>query len=449
MLVRDYLGESLADPAQYHCEYAVPVFRPHKRFVVDPKTGLPTDEVKYEVTEADLQEICDRTNAAIENSFHYPRHTIGHTATADIPEVQQPSRLVGVSKNFRVANFPKGGKCIVCDLYTKARHVETLEEFPYRSSEYNWKSKQIRGIARILRDPALELGTYTYDDRDGNVKDEKKEPASDDKKPKFGEKPGANKPDQQKPGDEKSASERGRIKMIFGDLNPDEVVAAERLVGYLEAKYPKLGEMLNEAAGEIPDQITPPSDEGKGQEDAEAEKIADEQKKLGEGSSDQGMNKQTPESLPNGEEDDEDSMSKNAEPVEVEKLQLENKKLKVARILDRLEGVEMLSFDRAEAEVIMLERDDAGMERYADSIRKHSAKRPGRAEDKVEVLQDGAVKQYLEKNDDPISVSPSKMTYEQYQDHMAQIEAEFKVTDTSEARANLWKQRVLKTKAQK
>lgn len=452
MLVNDQLGDQIADPAQYHCEYAVPVFRPHKRFVTDPTTGLPTDELKYEVKDEDLQEICDLTNAAIENSFHYPRHTIGHTVTADIPEVTQPSRLVGVSKNFRVAHFPKGGKCIVADLYTKARYVEALEDFPYRSSEYNFKKKQIRGVARILRDPALELGTYTYDDRGGDVANSKpeddKKKVLDQKQPKFGDKPEGGKNGTQKPGDDKAQSERGRIKMIFGDLNPDEVVAAERLVGYLEAKYPKLGEMLDEAVGEVPDQITPPSDNGNGREAAEAEAAEAEAKKLSDEANGGGKKSQTNKSLPNGE-DDEDSMPANKEPSELEKLQAENQKLKVARILDRLETVENLSFDRAEAEIVMLGRDEAGMERYAESIRKHSQKRPGRPADQIEVLQDGALKDYLEHNADPISVSPGKMTYEQYQDQMAVIELDFKPTDTSEARANIWKTRLLQSKMKK
>lgn len=369
--------DSLRDSSTYRCESGIPVFRPHVRHALDVN-GQPTDRVKYAVTDDDLEEICQNSNATVERDCHFPRSTIGHVNfKPNCPEHAQPAKWTGYAVNYRVGVMPAGDKVILADIYTHRDFVEECRGYPYRSAEYNWKSKRIGGVARILRDPALGLGTTPYQDDDSYTCYAEAVMTPD---------PSAGNP------------------MSGGDLNPDEAVLADRLWSYFAAKYPGLA---SAAAGSAP---TGPDGLPEGDQKPEPEESEDEQREKAEGeeSEDDDEEESVPGKSPvakpkkKKKPSEDDDVSKNAEgTVTVEMYQAsqdevktlraslatkdaEVQKAKVAVILDQLEKVEHYEFDRAEVETEMLALDEAGRTKKAENIRKFNKKTDGGA---VQVLE--------------------------------------------------------------
>lgn len=135
----------LKDSGLYVLEEQVPVFAPHQRMTAN---GV----VLFEVTESDLDTICDNTNAML--GMYLPPLTVGHRCFDDNADEQMQPDIVGFTANYRVKNG-----FIVADLY---RHKDFDGLFPYRSAEYSPDRKQILGVALLKRTPYLGLGTHIY-----------------------------------------------------------------------------------------------------------------------------------------------------------------------------------------------------------------------------------------------------------------------------------------------
>lgn len=421
-VLSDPLSADLRNPAKYVIERGIPVFRPHKRQeIVD---GKLTGKVKYEVTEADLEEIARNSNEAVEKSFHYPRQTIGHVVPGLADEKSQPAKLIGYAWNYRLARYASGDAVLVADLAVQRDQVDEAKKFPYRSAEYNWKTKKIRGVARLLQDPALELGTY----QDAGDTVAYAEAVMD----KPNEKPGAG--DKAESGDSKPAKPSGLdLKTVFGDLNPDEVVAAERLVKWLEAKYPELGKLTKVKAGEVPDQRpAPAADEDPDDEPEEtSDPAADQPDKSG----------QQAKGQPN-KDDESRSMSQNADHTQtVERLQAELDDLRVEQMISSLSAFE---FDRDDVKDTLKRVPAADRAAKLEKMKKSMRPKPN-STPSIEVLQDAPIQ--LAGNDtDPISVAASKMTLEQYQEAFVLLPAE---RQAGEPDAVAWQRAVLKAKSRK
>jgi hypothetical protein len=417
-VLSDPLFADLADPEKYHVERGVPVFKPHTRYeIVDGKLST---KVKYRVSNEELQEICNNSNAALRDFYHYPRHTVGHVIPGLTDETLQPAKLLGVASNFRVANYSNGDPVIVADLHTKSDRWSVAQEYPYRSAEYNWKTKKIRGVARLLQDPALELGTYQYANDDTVVYAEAVMADGNDNKlkgrPNPNDKPG--KKDAASPKDgaaDQNASHDDPIKTVFGDLNPDEVVAAERLARFFEAKYPQLAPLLKNKSGEIPDQKPPPADVDDPAEPEEQENPdspghgPDTNGKQDKGQGPQG-------SKPSGKpkDDEADSMSQNADPNKtVENLQAQIAEMQLDAALDHAAHVEHYQFDRASIRDTLLAIPADKRVAIFASLKKSMSKSPT-AVPPVEVLQEAIEISGTDR--DPITIAPTKMTVEQYAD---------------------------------
>lgn len=331
------------DQGGFSVERGIPVMRPHKVYAKGADGKPDFEKVQYEVTESDLEEICLNSNKPADEEGHFPRLTIGHTSKlVGFPEFEQPAKWIGAAVRYRVGVMPKSGsKVLLADLYTSNDLEGEARGFPYRSAEYNWKERRICGVARLLKDPALHLGTVMYDAEShlsygGGMETGEQNDANLDSPP-------------------------------VAPLNPDEAVAADRLWAYLCGKYEGLKNLESSCAS--------------------------------------GTNTSLPEQKPkpahnlDGKNEDEEVEHKEA-PVdnsaELATLRAENAELKSKLIkgavkadLDRLELVENLEFDRSEAEVVMFERDDAGRTRYVESIRKFGRKKAGKAgqETPIQVLE--------------------------------------------------------------
>lgn len=362
---------------EYRCEKAVPVFRPHTRYMMG-LDGRPTDRVKYVVSEEDLQEICDNSNAAILDDCHFPRQTIGHISFKGVPETKQPAEWNGYAVNYRVGMMPNGKQVILADLYTHNDYWEKSRKYPYRSSEYNWKSKKISGVARILRDPALGLGTTPYQDDENSLTCY----AEVVMEPQAGT-PGA---------------------MNAGDLNPDEAVMADRLWAYFVAKNPGMSQLAAAAPsgtnGGLPEADQKPEpDKGRKEQEAESEEEDEEDEEEEEKGKEKKAKKKKPE--------EESDVSKNNDTPTVEayaalegqvkakdqtiaELRAEIEKGKVNSLLDTLSDVEKYEFDRDEEFALMLPMSEDARKKRADSIRKHNKQKDSET---VDVLHDtGGVK---------------------------------------------------------
>jgi hypothetical protein len=418
---------ALRDTSTYRCESGIPVFRPHVRYVLDINR-TPTDKVKYKVTDEDLEEICRNSNAVVEKDCHFPRHTIGHVDFSAKPEHAQPAKYIGHAVNYRVGLMPNHEKVVLADLYTHRDHWEESRKFPYRSAEYNWKSKKIGGVARVLRDPALGLGTTTYEDESSYTC--YAEPMMD----KPGEAPtagGGKTPVSQHPS---PATPPG---MNMGDLNPDEAVLADRLWAYYAAKNPGLSSLQAAPSGTnggLPETDQKPEPEeneegaaakaGKGEEE-------DDENEEGEGRTPPAKKKKKPS------EDDDVSKNENAPTVEayaalegeVKTLREENAKLKadgekgkVAAILAQLSDVEKYEFDADDEMTLMLPLDAAGRKVRADKIRKNSKKKD---DETVVVLEGNAGTEQL-----PGTQVASGMSAERYAKVMKHYQANLKTNGT-------------------
>lgn len=149
----DFLA-TLNDASKWVIRRGVPIFKPHKR------TNPLTNEVMYEVTAADLPTIAGNMTA-LEAVGVFGRITPGHVLPTNTEE-KQPS-LYGWERNPRVGTFgPKNEPCILVDEYLYPETADKAGKLPFRSAEYYHQQKVIRGVAKLIRDPYLDLGVVTY-----------------------------------------------------------------------------------------------------------------------------------------------------------------------------------------------------------------------------------------------------------------------------------------------
>lgn len=158
---------SLDDPTKFVRKDSVSVFKPHVRHFPERKIGdkvVPAMTVK--VTDDDLEEIAENTNRAYQAEGELVKLSIGHRKMLpDYPEDKQP-RVVGYARGYKavVVNRP-GGKAIrlTHTEYIRADATDVLSgQYPQRSPDYDPFEKKITGVALLTRDPALELGTVSY-----------------------------------------------------------------------------------------------------------------------------------------------------------------------------------------------------------------------------------------------------------------------------------------------
>lgn len=144
----------LEDESQWSVKRNVPIFKAHRRKKRDPQTGKITE---IEVTEAELEEICETYQRIFDESGVPPRILIGHTLD-NAPEAAQPA-TIGWALNLHVGKWgPKGLPGILCDEYIEPRHAAERAKYPFRSPEYYAGRQQIASVALLKRDPELDLG---------------------------------------------------------------------------------------------------------------------------------------------------------------------------------------------------------------------------------------------------------------------------------------------------
>lgn len=341
LVLSDPIGASLArldDPDLWVIEVGVPVFCPHVR-------RGPDGNVLYEVTDSDIPVIASES-AKLEAKGTIPRQTIGHVNLApDADESKQPP-LIGFERNFRVGTW-QGRPAVVCDVYTRRDKWEQAENFPYRSAEYRPKSKQIRGVARLLRDPWLDLGTLVYDSADGPVYFYAMgSPMPDDKKP-----------DEAPPTPAPAATDE------TPEMTPEEQKVADKVYRYFLSANKWMSHCAQKYQNGEP-AAAGPAFPGGNNTTVPTEKKKDE------------------ETVPN--QSPEQTVQYAAIEERCKKLEAQNATLiadregeKVDRLLDQLEKVELYQFDREDERKAMLAMDTAGRAKRADSIRKFHHRLPG------------------------------------------------------------------------
>ncbi len=149
----------LDDPRLYEVKQAVPIFRPHRRVTKD----ADGKEKTILVTEDDLPEIVRNMKDREAENGVCGRITDGHiNPSKDAPEKSQPDCL-GYVRNPRVGTFgPKKIPCVLTDHYIARGKLPVAKERKFRSSEYYPNSKDITGVALMIRDPFLDLGVVNY-----------------------------------------------------------------------------------------------------------------------------------------------------------------------------------------------------------------------------------------------------------------------------------------------
>lgn len=142
----------LDDESKWSVRRNVPVFVPHTRKNKDgPDTVVTAD---------DLAEYAANT-AALEREFGVcGRITEGHVVPGRA-ERDQPD-LVGVFRNARLGTFgPKNTPAVLVDEYIRKDKESVALNRPYRSPEVYHGRKDIRGLARLISDPFLDMGIVT------------------------------------------------------------------------------------------------------------------------------------------------------------------------------------------------------------------------------------------------------------------------------------------------
>lgn len=149
------LLNKLNDESKWVIRRGVPVFKPHKRYKAD-------GSFFYEVTANDLPAIASESAALESRHGVIGRLMPGHVNYA-LPEEFQP-KLYGYVRNYRVGTFgPSNEPCILADRYQYPEHSAAADRMLFRSPEYYPATKQIRGLALLMRDPYLDLGCVAYD----------------------------------------------------------------------------------------------------------------------------------------------------------------------------------------------------------------------------------------------------------------------------------------------
>jgi hypothetical protein len=150
----------LKNPALYTATRRVAVFRPHARkaTTADGKT------IEVKVTPEDLPIIAQRSNDAYQ-SGHLSPLIIGHrNHDPKTKETDQPP-LVGYIGDFQaeVVHRPGGPVLAITQTeYVRNDKRAIVNEYPYRSAEYDADAKVIDGCAILKRRPYLDLGIVQY-----------------------------------------------------------------------------------------------------------------------------------------------------------------------------------------------------------------------------------------------------------------------------------------------
>ena len=144
----------LNDATKWVVRAGVPIFKAHVR-------RNPEGVELYTVDDAKLERIAVRTAALEARHGVVGRITAGHLKYKE-GENSQP-KLYGFYRNSRMGTFgPSQEKAQLVDQYLFPETAAEAGAFPYRSAEYIPDDESIRGLALLLRDPYLDLGTVNY-----------------------------------------------------------------------------------------------------------------------------------------------------------------------------------------------------------------------------------------------------------------------------------------------
>ncbi len=144
------LARELNDPAKWVIKRGVPVFSGHDR-------KLPDGKLKYKVTDDDLVDAVENLRSR-QNRGMPARLTVGHiNPDPNFPEEKQP-KVIGYWLDAKMGEFD-GKPAAFADAYVRIEHKDAVKGRPYRSAEYIRGRNEIRGVALLARDPALDLGT--------------------------------------------------------------------------------------------------------------------------------------------------------------------------------------------------------------------------------------------------------------------------------------------------
>jgi hypothetical protein len=199
----------LLDPAKFHTlPQPLTCFKPHVRKVRLPGHDRP---VQIKVTSDDIYEIARHAREMQQRGI-FPRITDGHVNTEPRAREQAQPALIGFASDPEIA-IENAQPVLRYKWHVKHQYLPILKHRPHRSAEYMPHSKEIRGIAVLLRDPALDMGTLYYE-RGGElvyfygVNNMANDPAG-------------GKPDEQKP----------------GDSTDSKNTLLQEVCAYLESKY--------------------------------------------------------------------------------------------------------------------------------------------------------------------------------------------------------------------
>lgn len=171
----EVLAERLKDPSKWVVRRGVPVLKPHEYKSL-------TGQILYKVTAEELQEVARLTAQLESEEGVFGRLTPGHVALqtktvkpdgsieyTPADESKQPE-LFGFQRNYRMGTYgPKAKSCVVADEWYYPEHAGRAAKLPYRSPDYNFIKKQIRGTALLIRDPYQDMGTHAYSDGNGII----------------------------------------------------------------------------------------------------------------------------------------------------------------------------------------------------------------------------------------------------------------------------------------
>lgn len=162
------LIRSLDDPSRFVQVDRVAVFKPHRREF--PEVRLPDGKViparTVMVTESDLDEIARNVNRAYQQDGELVKLTIGHRKQAPAADERTQPIEVGYARNYRAEWVERPGGRVLRLTHTEYHRLEYADECRKRSGrspEYDPDGKTITAVSLLTRDPALQLGTVSYD----------------------------------------------------------------------------------------------------------------------------------------------------------------------------------------------------------------------------------------------------------------------------------------------
>lgn len=136
----------LEDSARYVVKRGVPIWVPHVR----------GDVV---VREEDLPAYAEAINR-----LERERGVLGRITDGHLKSGQPPPKLLGFYRNARVGTFGRQAvPAVLVDCYYRRECLDIVKDRPYRSPEVYPKRREIRGLALLLNDPYLDMGTITYE----------------------------------------------------------------------------------------------------------------------------------------------------------------------------------------------------------------------------------------------------------------------------------------------